>query len=172
MRLYRTFDKFSIHYRAAPDSAWVKLKDMKAPSKTAWVWDTTEINLPEKALTPAMQLGFYYSNSNEFAWGAAVDDVSLFVNTTSSQTIDNLSIITLYPNPGTGLFLLDMNLAKPGDVTIQVFTLSGQELLSRKIEYASGRLSESIDLTHQGKGMYYVLVSSAAGEWKQKIIVQ
>jgi photosystem II stability/assembly factor-like uncharacterized protein len=172
MRLYRTFDKFSIHFRAAPDSAWVKLKDMKAPSKTAWVWDTTEINLPERALTPAMQLGFYYTNSNEFAWGAAVDDVSLFVNATSTQIIDNLSSISLYPNPGTGLFRLDMNLARPGDVTIRVVTLTGQELLSRKIENAAGRISESFDLTHQGKGMYFILVNSAAGGWKQKVIIQ
>ncbi|HBB90366.1 MAG TPA: hypothetical protein DC042_01190 [Bacteroidales bacterium] len=172
MRLYRTYDKFSIHFRAAPDSAWVKLQDMKAPSKTAWVWDTTEINLPERALTPAMQIGYYYSNSNEFAWGAAIDDVTLYVNTTSAQLLDNISVINVYPNPGSGLFHLDMNLAKPGDVTIRVLTLTGQEVMLRKIENASGLLEESIDLSTQPKGMYYILLRSAAGEWKQKITVQ
>jgi hypothetical protein len=172
MRLYRTYDKFSIHYRAAPDSAWVKLQDMKAPSKTAWVWDTTEINLPDRALTPAMQLGFYYTNSNEFAWGAAIDDVSLYVNTTSAQLLDNISAIRVYPNPGPGLFHLDMKLAKPGDMTIRVVTISGQEVMTKKIEEASGVLKETLDLTSQPKGMYYIIVNSAAGEWRQKITVQ
>jgi photosystem II stability/assembly factor-like uncharacterized protein len=172
MRLYRTYDKFNIHYRVSADSAWVKLADMKAPSKTAWVWDTTEINLPEKALAKTLQLGFFYTNSNEFAWGAAVDDVSLFVNTTAVQTLDNLSSVKVYPNPGSGMVRLEMSLAEPGDVQVKVLTLTGQEIMSKTYQSNTGQISEALDLTRQSKGIYYLLINTKSGTWKEKVTIQ
>jgi hypothetical protein len=173
MRKWINYDKFSIHYRTDPNSDWAKLADMRPPGTLPmWVWDTTEINLPERALTSTMQIGFYYTNSGTYAYGAAVDDVQLFVNTTSAKPIDYLSKITVFPNPGNGLFNLNMALAKPGTVTIRVLNITGQAILEKRIEDASGTVSESIDLTNQPTGVYQLIIRSAAGEWIEKITIQ
>ncbi len=172
MRKYRTYDKFSVQYRPAPDSAWVKLVDLKPPHISSWVWDTTEINLPEKALTATMQIAFYYDNSNEFAYGAAVDDVQLFLNTTSAKPLDQLSVITVFPNPGSGLFHLNMQVAKPGPVTVTVYGLNGQIILKKVLDYSAGILVEPIDLSKESRGIYQLVVQTPSGEWKEKITLQ
>lgn len=172
MRKYRTYDKFSAVYRSSPDSAWIKLIDIKPPSNVAWVWDTTEVNLPEKALTAKTQIGFYYDNSNQFAWGAAVDDVDLFVNTTSAATIKNGISVSVFPNPNQGRFNVELNSGVSGEMKLQVTTITGQVVFEKIIENLTGNLTEMIDLSTQPKGTYQLTIRSESAEWKQKITIQ
>jgi hypothetical protein len=172
MRKYRTYDKFSAVYRVSPDSAWVKLADLTPPSKNDWVWDTTQFNLPEKALKATTQIGFYYDNSNQFAWGAAVDDVDLFVNTTSAKSTGNLTGIRVYPNPNHGQFNLEIVSGISGDIKVQLFNIAGQVVLEKNIQNNSGTLVEMIDISTQPKGVYQLTVRSKIAEWRQKITIQ
>jgi len=172
MRKYRTYDKFSAVYRTSPDSVWIKLVDLKPPSNVGWVWDTTQVNLPEKALTSKAQIGFFYDNSNQFAWGAAVDDVELFVNTTSVQTIDNSISLNVFPNPSQGLFNIELASGVTGEIKLQVVNIAGQVVLDKVIENNSGNLVEKIDLRGQPKGVYLLTIRSKSTEWKQKITIQ
>lgn len=170
MRKYRTYDKFSLHYRPSPDSAWVKMKDFTPPSKNDWVWDTTELNLPEKALTHSMQIGFYYSNSNQFAWGAAVDDVQLFINTTRINNLDNHLNIKVYPNPAKGRFLAELP-SMPGNTTYLITDNTGRIILERQTGPNPARHYETFDLTGQPKGIYYLIARSGSTEWKEQITI-
>jgi photosystem II stability/assembly factor-like uncharacterized protein len=170
-RRYRSFDKFSVQYRPAADSAWVKLIDMTPPSKIGWVWDTTQVNLPEKALTDKAQIAFYYDNSNEFAWGAAVDDVDLFVNTTSVQTIENSESLKVFPNPNHGQFRVEVATGSNSEIRFQIVNVTGQVVLEKFIRNNSGSFSEKIDLSTQPKGVYLLTVRSESAEWKQKITI-
>ncbi|MCX6227186.1 MAG: T9SS type A sorting domain-containing protein [Bacteroidia bacterium] len=172
MRLYRTYDKFSAVYRTSPDSAWVKLVDLKPPSKYDWVWDTTQVNLPAKALTAKAQIGFFYDNSNQFAWGAAVDDVELFLNTTSVDNIDNQISIKVFPNPNHGRFSIELASGEAGGFKLQIVNITGQVILEKNYEINSGTLVELIDLSAQPKGVYQLTVRSEKGEWKQKLTIQ
>jgi len=172
MRKYRTYDKFTVNYRVAPDSAWVKLVDMRPPSTIAWVWDTTQINLPEAALKKEAQIGFYYDNSNEFAWGAAVDDVELFVNTTGVNPIENDVTISVYPNPSNGQFKVDIASGISGKINLQVVNLKGQVVQEKTIENHAGAMAETIDLSTQPKGVYQLVIRSKSKEWIEKITIQ
>jgi photosystem II stability/assembly factor-like uncharacterized protein len=172
MRKYRTYDKFSAVYRNSPDSAWIKLVDLKPPSINDWLWDTTEVNLPEKALGATTQIGFYYDNSNQFAWGAAVDDVNLFLNTTSSRTIDNPMEVRVYPNPSLGRFSVKLETGLPGPVVMQVVNVNGQVVLLKNIENYSGNSVEMVDLSSQPKGVYQLTIRQDNHEWKQKVTIQ
>jgi hypothetical protein len=172
MRKYRTYDKYNVNYRVTPDSAWVKLVDLKPPGTANWVWDTTEINLPEKALKANTQIGFFYDNSSQFAWGAAVDDVELFLNTTSVQTISNPSAMRVFPNPNPGRFTIELDSGISGEFKLQIVNLAGQTVLEKTIKSNSGTLSETIDLSAQPKGIYQLSVQSKSAGWKQKITIQ
>lgn len=172
MRKYRTYDKFSTAYRTSPDSAWIKLADLKPPSIITWLWDTTQIDLPEKALTANTQIGFYYDNSNQFAFGAAVDDVELFLNTTSALTINNQVVIRAFPNPSQGRFTVELSSGIPGDVRLQVRNIAGQVVLEKIISNQSGNLLEMIDISSQPKGIYQLTIRTDSSEWKQKITLQ
>lgn len=171
-RKYRTYDKFSANYRVAPDSAWVKLVDLKPPSTVDWVWDTTQVNLPDKALTKTAQIGFSYDNSAQFAWGAAVDDAKLFLNTTSAKEIENPVNVTVFPNPSQGHFNVEIASGITGTVNIQVINIEGQVVLEKTIQSNAGKSVEKMDMSTQAKGVYQIVIRSKDGEWKQKITIQ
>ncbi len=172
MRKYRTYDKFNVNYRVAPDSAWVKLVDLKPPSTTTWLWDTTQVDLPEKALTKTSQIGFYYDNSNQFAWGAAVDDVQLFINSTSSKAIENPLAVRVFPNPNQGSFSIELPSGISGKLNMLMYNLKGQLVFEKTIEKNSGTLVEKIDVSTRAKGIYQLVIRANNGEWKQKITIQ
>jgi hypothetical protein len=172
MRRYRTYDKLSVVYRPSPDSTWTKLVDLKPPSTTSWKWDTLQYDLPEKALTAHSQVGFYYDNSNQFAWGAAIDDIELFLNTTSARMTDNSVSMVVYPNPSQGRFNVELSTGLPGSLKLQVVNITGQTVFEKFIDNRSGKLSEMIDLSTQPKGVYQLTIRSEKAEWKQKITVQ
>jgi hypothetical protein len=172
MRRYRTYDKFSAVYRVSPDSAWVKLSDINPPSKNDWVWDTTAINLPDKALTQKMQIGFFYDNSNQFAWGAAVDDVELFLNTTSAHQPSDFFNVKAFPNPSDGRFSVELASQTTGEIRISVVSLSGQTVYEKIVECTSGALVHPIDISNQPAGIYQLVVRSGLSEWREKITVR
>jgi photosystem II stability/assembly factor-like uncharacterized protein len=172
MRKYRTYDKFSVFFRTSPDSSWVKLEDMNPPSKVTWLWDTTQINLPDRALSEKAQIGFYYDNSNQYAYGAAVDDIELFLNTTSARPIDNQAAFKAYPNPSQGRFQVELMTTEPGDARLQVTNIAGQVVFEKIISNQTGTLSEMIDISGQPKGVYQLTVRTHSSEWRQKITIQ
>ncbi|MCX6224801.1 MAG: T9SS type A sorting domain-containing protein, partial [Bacteroidia bacterium] len=168
MRRFRNYDKFSVLYRQAPDSAWVTLKNLEPPDKYAWVWDTIMINLPEKALTSQAQIGFMYDNSSQTAMGAAVDDVKIFVNTTSVETVDNKNRVRVFPNPTKGQVTLELNTLLPDEINLKVYSSSGQLVLGKNISCHSGITIETIDLSEQPKGIYMLSLKPKNGGWQHK----
>jgi hypothetical protein len=171
MRKYLNYDKFSLHYRTSPDSAWIKLKDLTPPSRNDWVWDTTEVNLPEKALTKNMQLSFYYSNSNQFAWGAAVDDIQLYLNTTGIENLDNQSGIKVYPNPSNGRFIIEIP-PVTDNITIRITDNNGRLIRQRQVPPRMAGQFEPLDLSGQPKGIYFIVIRSGPAEWKEQVTIQ
>ncbi len=74
----------------------------------------------------------------------------------------------IYPNPGTGLFKLEMNNISNGDYTVEVYDVIG------KVVYKSN-ITESItniDLTHMNSGLYYVSVNKGEERNITKIMIQ
>lgn len=168
MRRALNYDKFSVLYRPEPDSAWVTLKNLEPPDNAAWVWDTTELNLPEKALTSRAQIGFLYDNSNKVARGAAVDDVKLFVNTTSVNIVDNKNWVRVFPNPTRGQVTLELNTLLPDEVKLRVYSVTGQIVLEKTISCHSGITTETIDISSQPQGIYMLTLQPKSGDWQQQ----
>lgn len=85
-----------------------------------------------------------------------VDEVDKCDSTISSvfgQAVFYRRPLTIYPSPSTGRYHIDIP-QEVGSGTIQVFNLSGQVVLEKRI--ARGTSKVDIDITHQPSGMYHV----------------
>lgn len=83
-------------------------------------------------------------------------------DTSSILPVDEISLYTVYPNPGNGLF----NVKGEGVFSVQVFDLTGRLLYS----YANGNGIVPVDLRHRASGVYIVKVISKGHSQSLKII--
>ena len=82
-----------------------------------------------------------------------------------------LDAISLFPNPSSGRFTLDLGgIAPTTGLTLSVTTMSGAEILRRPLDAASG--SDTIDLSSHPAGTYLVRIDADGGTWIRKVIVE
>ena len=69
--------------------------------------------------------------------------------------------IRIYPNPGTGVFNLSMDLANMDNVSIKIFDVSGKLVMTREYENIPYRLDTQFDLTGFADGIYQIHVRTS-----------
>jgi len=75
--------------------------------------------------------------------------------------------VSVYPNPGQGLFHLAVTSPQVTDLDVRVTDIKGQ-VVYNKLYQNTGRLNETIDLTSLAKGIYFLKVNNTVN----KIIVE
>ncbi len=171
-RIYLNHDKLAVVYRPSPSDDWVPIQQMEATASNRWIWKEQRIELPEDAFTDNLQIGFHYDDGNAHAWGAAIDDVQLFVNTSQVIDLPLSNTLTVYPNPNTGHFTIDMQLVNPGDIVMRLYDLSGREVWNKRLVKSSGRIKEKIVLPASlTKGVYQLSVLTDQDEQVQSITI-
>jgi hypothetical protein len=82
----------------------------------------------------------------------------------------NLANISVFPNPGKGLFSLDLGEVKEEKVTVNIYNYVGQLVSSQP---ANGGAFSRIDLTSNADGVYLIEVQSPGNVlFRNKLIVQ
>lgn len=84
---------------------------------------------------------------------------------TSTITISDLTNISnpdilnasIYPNPSSGMVTVEFNTDK-AEMTMEVFSIDGRNVMSRQVYSAGGQLKETLDLSSLDKGMYIIRV--------------
>ena len=77
--------------------------------------------------------------------------------------------INVYPNPSDGLFTIKVSLDKKAPVVVDIYTVEGRLVSSKKLEgFANYSYTENIN----GNGLYYLVFRSGLSKatWKQVII--
>jgi len=72
----------------------------------------------------------------------------------------NMNEVRIYPNPSTGLLILDWGTDKI-NATVDVFTVTGQRVYTTSIENQS---KQTLNLTHLSNGNYFVVIRDAKGK--------
>ncbi len=85
--------------------------------------------------------------------------------TTAVQSIDNNMAVSVYPNPGSGKFLVQT----AGASNVAVYNAIGTKILEKNVNKYSGPLE--LDLSGYAGGIYFVKVSSGAESVTRKVIV-
>jgi hypothetical protein len=79
--------------------------------------------------------------------------------------------ISIYPNPTTGEFSLEIMNAGNGEASISVTTTTGKVIFTGKVMLNNGSCSEKINLNH-GSGVYFLKVETQNGIATEKLVVK
>lgn len=116
-------------------------------------WNTT----PAQTTATATGLlpGTYTVTVTDGAGCSEVATVSVFV--VSTQEVANVELFNLYPNPTTGWFNLDLELASTSDVQVEIYNSIGQVVYSAEEERLENK-QFNFDFSTYPAGMYQVRV--------------
>jgi PKD repeat protein len=130
-----------------------------------WGAECTTIDLSQWAGESDMQIMF--EGFNNLGNNLYIDNV-VISNTTSTQEIRPAQgRFTIYPNPGNGLFRLDVNGIEE-DFVVEFFNTQGQ-LVSSK-EFDGGNHTVAIDLREMPAGIYIARLQSISGIQVKKVV--
>lgn len=134
-----------------------------------------------------------YTNSNTSPPGEYLFDDHInnsdSSNYGSNDTINNNYIygndlITIYPNPNKGIFILKIETEQISDFTIEIFDIIGRLIYQSKITIPQSEIKgsktqlkikqhkEEIDISSHSKGIYFVKVISGDEVFVDKIVYQ
>lgn len=80
--------------------------------------------------------------------------------------------VTLYPNPGKGLFNLVLNSPKPAMLDLFILDSRGTQVHQQDNIRISGQHQMKLDLTTLGEGIYFLNVKSDQGKVVRKLMIQ
>lgn len=87
----------------------------------------------------------------------------------AENTLDNT--LSVYPNPTEGELNLSFTLTEGGQVSVDVFNVLGERVLSNGRNYAAGAQREVVDLGTLTNGVYYVNITANAFQATRKVTV-
>ncbi|HEX8517027.1 MAG TPA: T9SS type A sorting domain-containing protein [Bacteroidia bacterium] len=101
---------------------------------------------------------------------------AIVTNTTVNEFVEPLSTIekshskvSIYPNPGTGKFFVELRENKAGNVySVEVFNVIGSQVLSVK----TANVQNEVDLSAEQNGIYFVKVIGPGGVFTERLIKQ
>ena len=79
--------------------------------------------------------------------------------------------LDVYPNPSMGMFNVSFELPTEGPTLIRVFNAQGREIYEYDLGNFGGRFDDTIDLSQNGTGAYFLVVTQGAQTLTKKIVL-
>ena len=79
------------------------------------------------------------------------------------------SAISIYPNPSSGIFQLDIAFSNPQDVTVLVTDVMGRQIYSERLPSVFSK-SLKLDLSNESNGIYFAVVQAKEKRLARKLI--
>jgi PKD repeat protein len=163
-----------------PDSSFCAgqsvLLDATTPNALSYEW------YPGGQTTPTITVDTSGFGIGEHMFIAFVTDIN---NCTGSDTVmiefqdctgigeaEEISNISIYPNPGQGIFTLQLSTEKPLEINIIVYNNVGVTIYEEDNRMLSGTEKIRIDLSDQPAGIYMLNVYNRNGKWIEKLIIR
>lgn len=94
------------------------------------------------------------------------------VISTNVEDFNDLTQIGLYPNPTNGLVYIGFKATKTLDVTIDVLSVTGAKVMTKKVENVSGNYNSTMDLSGLASGVYMMKFTTDKGDFVKRITVE
>lgn len=111
------------------------------PQQTVYYYKVAAVN--------GSQQGATYSN---------IDSGQTWLST-GIASVENNTIMSVYPNPASSLLTIAYIAAQPEDVHMEIYDATGQQIYSVVVSLKVGYQQQAIDVSHFATGSYYVFVS-------------
>ena len=86
--------------------------------------------------------------------------------------IDFINNFSIYPNPNTGKFVIEMNITKVTDLEIKLLNVIGQIIYQEKLNKYIGEYQKSLNVSDYAKGAYNLQLISDQGIINKTIIIE
>ena len=140
---------------------------------SSFVWDfgdgetDTAFNPEHSYAVP----GTYIVGLTANGCGVNILESELAVMISATKTPEWLQEFRLFPNPNTGVFLLEMKGIWPSEINFSIFNPSGQMIYVETIEAQTESFAHPFDLGNVPAGLYWLRVHTGGKSWMQKMMV-
>jgi hypothetical protein len=110
--------------------------------------------------------------ANEKGCYNASDPVTIPTGTTGIENVDPFADLKIYPNPGQGLFTVELDNNLFGDLYISALDQNGKEIFNNKFEKTTEFFSCQVDLSKRPRGICFITMSLKGFSINNKIIIQ
>jgi hypothetical protein len=138
------------------------------------------ITLSDTAYTQLVNPGFIANNISP-----TIPVTTIFTNVTvfpitfctsakqnGIQDLSQENLLTIFPNPTSGNFSLQINSLTGNKIRIEIYDVLGQTVMEKKEENVSGNFQEQLDLSAVMNGIYFVCVRLDNGIVMTKKVVK
>ena len=84
----------------------------------------------------------------------------------------NQQILNIYPNPSSGLFVIDFPTNSVTNCLIHIYNTEGKEVYQQEWKQANLNSNHKLDLSHLTNGVYYVSINQGDMTIKSKIVIK
>ncbi|MCU0348874.1 MAG: PDZ domain-containing protein [Saprospiraceae bacterium] len=88
------------------------------------------------------------------------------LSSNNSLTVESLKIS---PNSTTGMFQLEFNMPTSGNTLVRIYNLAGRTLYEYDLGKFSGKFSDSVDISQNGTGNYFLEITQGGKGFNKKI---
>lgn len=82
------------------------------------------------------------------------------------------SWVSIYPNPTTGLLILEIDPQRNTKLFVKLYHFTGRLIYSEEINHVTGNCIQQIDLSQHAKGMYHVQIVTDGSVINRKVVYQ
>lgn len=80
--------------------------------------------------------------------------------------------LTVYPNPNSGRFVMQLDLDHGLEVKMRIFDLVGKQVWAKAAELPYGEFKQAVDLSQLSKGTYLIEILTEEGRLSRKVVIQ
>lgn len=144
-------------------------------SGATYPYTSTAVNITgSNAGSPGYYYFFYFWNFTEISCNTprslctAVDTCAI----TGLNDLFTAESFNIYPNPGNGLFNLELQSSESRNLEITVNNVLGEKVYTERWEVGSGQLRRQMDLTSLSKGVYLLMISDGKRSVSRKLQIR
>lgn len=104
--------------------------------------------------------------------GSAAIEQTITVVLSGTHEVSWVDHFSLYPNPNTGHFTVEMSGTPQKQVEFALYNNLGQLISSRIVDFSSGHLSQNLDYTYLPSAVYNLRITGAGETMNVQVIVQ